>query len=300
MVSVNLRHSQQPCQLVYSIKRTALMTALANKATMSYSKSSGFLQISCSQNPQHAGCKKGFVCLQGSVSVGGPGPSGLYIPEPMLSDLARDSDTSSANVQHDHTAVHHMGQPQFTWQGKADMPPAWYQTNQQSPGNAGSEKMPQSCDSHKVPRDPFRLLPASVFEQQPDACMLTNGYNSQGALQRQQLQLVTNPVQTRPHSSHQRSENTTAYSSWQAQAQSVHGMHDAMQQRPSWEVPGMQGALKLVCICTDCPLTRTVLGCGPFHLYQALCVNTSRRLHVCKYLACAGIVTGLYVLNGAC
>lgn len=221
------------------------MTALASTA----SKSSKLLQTSCLPNPFHAGCKNGLVCLQGSVPVAGPAPSGLYVPEPMQFDLAFDSNTSTADVQHDHAALRNMGQPQFTWQGKAEMPPAWYQINQQPPGNAGSEKMPQSCDPHKVPRDPFRLLPASVFEQQPDACVLTDGYNSQCALQQQQSQLVTNFVQTRPHSSQQQLENTTAYSSWQAQAQSAHGMLDAMQQRPSWEAPGMQGVLKLVSMC---------------------------------------------------
>ena len=187
------------------------------------------------------------------------------------------------------------------------MPPAWYQINQQPPGNAGSEKMPLSCDSHKLLRDPFRLLPASLFEQQPDACMLSDGYNSQGALhqqqQQQQSQLITNSVQTRPHSSQQQSENTTAYSSWQAQAQGVHGMLDAMQQRPSWEAPGMQGVLKLVCTCADCPLICSALGCQTVHWSVSVCFGLSGCALGCQAVHWAVrlcIMTLLQVPNVAC
>lgn len=162
--------------------------------------------------------------LQGSVPKPVAGPSGLYIPEPLHFDLAGDPALEAAGIQyHKPHAQPETQQPAHASSSHSAMQgsPDWVAPKAKSPET-------QHCAEESF-RHPFRLLPATAFEQQPDADMLLEGYKSQADKQQQ--------PENSPH---------LQQGSWGAQAAAVQGRLASMQQKPAWEAPQLQGRLDCI------------------------------------------------------
>lgn len=188
--------------------------------------------------------------MQGSVPKAQPAPSGLYIPEPMHFDFAPDfprtSNMPSVDLHEGHAALPGDWQPQFTWQGQVELP-AWYQTG------IGTNRTVcktgcQHSEVQNMSQDPFRCLPVTAFEQQPNAAMLTDGYNS-CATQQQQQQYSDASMQGIINDNQQVSENTAPIqqSNWQVEVITVRHILNSMQQRPAWNVRDVQGNASWPC-----------------------------------------------------
>lgn len=183
--------------------------------------------------------------MQGSVPKSLPAPSGLFIPEPLQFDFARDVLPQSANnsgpagdTQALQAAMSTAWQPQFTWQGRIEMP-ASYSGGTEDPARA-CQAPPRRAHPHAL-RDPFKLIPNAAFEQMPSAALLTDSCDSQTGQLQQQHQGYALPKASACSS--QEGVKFQGQSSWQSEVNRFESMRESMHQRPTWKAPEAEGNL---------------------------------------------------------